>query len=86
MKKDRYKGCESGKDHIQKALCHPEQKDVRWAGDHCTITTKKGRVTLAAGKYEYPPYVRKKIRAELVAIGLGLFILLPAGIVALGGI
>jgi len=53
----------------------------RKAGSHVTFTTHQGRATVADHKYEFPPYVRAKIRKEFIAIGLvGLIAIMVVGL------
>ena len=70
MSKPRYDGCESGADFERAALGSPHVLKVQRCGDHTTITGPTGRATIAASRYEYCPYVRRKITRELIAAGL----------------
>ena len=77
MSKSDYDCCRTGHDFIRKAKKHPNLKRQRQAGSHWTGDTELGRITIADHTKELPPFLRKKIRLDLIAIGLGLFVLAP---------
>lgn len=66
---------QSGQDVCNWIQKHPETKNIRWAGDHLTAEGPEGRITSANSRYEFPPYLRKKIICQLIAIGLGVVLL-----------
>lgn len=66
----------SGAEFIQIARQSPNLKAERWAGSHWQGSTDQGRVTIANHNRELPPFLRVKIRRELIALGLAcLFIM-----------
>jgi predicted RNA binding protein YcfA (HicA-like mRNA interferase family) len=75
MTMSRYDGCKDGHSFIQKAKKHPCLKSERQSGSHWQGTGPDGRITIADHNRELPPFLRRKISKELVAIGLGLLIL-----------
>jgi len=72
-KSHKVESCQSGADFVRAVLHHPALKSARWAGDHCIVTGPLGHETLVNSKYEYPPYLRRRIARTLLAIGLAIF-------------
>ncbi len=73
--------CSSGQDFIREVRKSDKITKQHWAGDHLTVWGPNGRLTLANSKYEYPPFVRRKIVREVIAIGLTLLVLAVAMVV-----
>ena len=69
----KVESCQSGADFIRVTLHNPALKSARWSGDHCIVTGPLGHETLVNSKYEYPPYLRRRIARSLLAIGLAMF-------------
>lgn len=71
-KSHKVESCQSGADFVRAALQSPALKSARWSGDHCVVTGPLGHETLVNSKYEYPPYLRRRIARSLLAIGLAV--------------
>ena len=68
--------CKNGQEFIRTVQSDKRIIKEHWSGDHYTITTAAGRVTLCNHRRELPPGLRRRIVAGLVSIGLCTFVLL----------
>lgn len=74
MSKNDLLKIESGEDVCRHIENHKLSKNMHWAGDHLTADGPDGRITASRSRYEYPPWLRKKIVRQLIAIGLGVIL------------
>jgi hypothetical protein len=77
MKKSPYDKCSTGEEFAQAAIksarkrnCKSFPVEIQQTGSHLQIRTPKGRETIARHRWEFPLYLRRRITASLIAIGL----------------
>ena len=68
--------CKNGQEFIREIRNNPAITSAHWSGDHLTVHTALGRVTLCNHRREMHHGLRKRIVAGLISIGLCGFILL----------
>lgn len=76
-KKTPYDGCCTGEEFAQAALKVARKRNcpdfpvyIDQTGSHLQVRTPIGRETIARHRWEFPPYLRRRIAASLIAIGL----------------
>ena len=68
--------CKNGQEFIREIRDHPAITSAHWSGDHLTVHTALGRLTLCNQRRELGHGLRRRIVAGLISIGLATFILL----------
>ena len=58
--------------YVKHCKGHENAISYRYSGDHFTVEAIDGRATIRDSNRELPPWLRKKIYLELIAIGLGV--------------
>lgn len=67
--------CKSGAEFIREIRTSPAIRSERWAGDHYTVETAEGRITLCNSRRELPGGLRRRIVRAIIAIGLAVMVL-----------